>query len=413
VTPTRIGSYTHRMAGLLTGTVTFLFADVEGSTRLVQSVGPSYPAIIADVRRLLRAEIAEHAGIEVDATGDELSAVFEEAHPALRAALAGQARIRDHQWPDTAAVRVRMGLHTGVPQLGEEGYTGLDVIRASRIAAAGHGGQILLSSTCAPFVSEVEIRDLGTHRLQGLPDAERIHQVIADGLPRDFPPLRGTVSQLGDGRRVVLADDSVLLREGVARLLEEAGFEVVAQSGGPEDLLRHVAMHKPDVAVIDIRMPPTHTDEGLRAAREIRERHPGVGVLLLSQYVEPGYAMALLETSAEGVGYLLKDRVSDLEQFGTAVRRVADGGSALDPAVVSELVGRKRRNDPLEQLTAREREVLELMAEGRSNQAIADRMFVTLRAVEKHVTSIFTKLGLPASTDDHRRVLAVLAYLRG
>jgi DNA-binding NarL/FixJ family response regulator/class 3 adenylate cyclase len=412
VTPAGIGSYTHRMAGLLTGTVTFLFSDVEGSTRLVQSTGPSYPAIIADVRRLLRAEIAEHAGIEVDATGDELSAVFEEAHPALRAALAGQARIRDHQWPDGATVRVRMGLHTGVPQLGEEGYTGLDVIRASRIAAAGHGGQILLSSTCAPFVSEVETRDLGTHRLQGLPDAERIHQVIADGLPRDFPPLRGTVSQLGDGRRVVLADDSVLLREGVARLLEEAGFEVVAQSGGPEDLLRHVAMHKPDVAVVDIRMPPTHTDEGLRAAREIRERHPGVGVLLLSQYVEPGYAMALLETSAEGVGYLLKDRVSDLEQFGTAVRRVADGGSALDPAVVSELVGRKRRDDPLEQLTAREREVLELMAEGRSNQAIADRMFVTLRAVEKHVTSIFTKLGLPASSDDHRRVLAVLAFLR-
>jgi DNA-binding NarL/FixJ family response regulator len=171
-------------------------------------------------------------------------------------------------------------------------------------------------------------------------------------------------------------------------------------------------MHKPDVAVVDIRMPPTHTDEGLRAAREIRERHPGVGVLLLSQYVEPSYAMALLETSAEGVGYLLKDRVADLEQFGTAVRRVADGGSALDPAVVSELVGRKRRDDPLEQLTGREREVLELMAEGRSNQAIAERLFVTLRAVEKHVTSIFTKLGLPASTDDHRRVLAVLAFLR-
>ncbi len=213
--------------------------------------------------------------------------------------------------------------------------------------------------------------------------------------------------------RVVLAEDSVLLREGVARLLEEAGFEVVAQSGNAEDLLRHVAMHKPDVAVVDIRMPPTHTDEGLVAAREIRERHPDVGVLLLSQYVEPGYAMALLETSAEGVGYLLKDRVADLEQFGTAVRRVADGGSALDPAVVSELVGRKRADDPLDQLTAREREVLGLMAEGRSNQAIAERLFVTLRAVEKHVTSIFTKLGLPASTDDHRRVLAVLAYLRG
>jgi DNA-binding NarL/FixJ family response regulator/class 3 adenylate cyclase len=375
------------MNALPTGTVTFLFSDVEGSTQLVRTAGGAYADVIADVRRLLRAEIAAHGGAEVDATGDEISAVFQEVQPALHAALAGQESIRDHGWPDGIVVKVRMGLHTGLPHLGEEGYTGLDVIRAYRIAASGHGGQVLLSSTAAPFVNEVETRDLGTHRLQGLPDPETIHQVLADGLPRDFPPLRGTVSQLGDARRVVLADDSVLLRE--------------------------VAMHKPDVAIVDIRMPPTHTDEGLRAAQEIRESHPGVGVLVLSQYVEPGYAMALLESSAEGVGYLLKDRVADLEQFGTAVRRVADGGSALDPAVVSELVGRKRRDDPLEQLTAREREVLELMAEGRSNQAIAERLFVTLRAVEKHVTSIFTKLGLPASTDDHRRVLAVLAYLRG
>ena len=400
------------MGELPTGTVTFLFADVEGSTKLVQRIGSSYSGLIADVRRLLREEIATESGAEVDATGDELSAVFGEVEPALRSALAGQARIRDHGWPDGAVVKVRMGLHTGVPQLGEEGYTGLDVIRASRIAAAGHGGQVLLSSTAAPFVTGVETRDLGTHRLQGLPDPERILQVIADGLPRDFPPLRGTVSQLGDARRVVLADDSVLLREGVARLLEEAGFEVVAQSGTADDLLRHVAMHKPDVAVVDIRMPPTHTDEGLQAAREIRERHPGVGVLLLSQYVEPSYAMALLETSAEGVGYLLKDRVADLEQFGTAVRRVADGGSALDPAVVSELVGRKRRDDPIEQLTAREREVLELMAAGNSNQGIADRLVITLRAVEKYVSSIFGKLGLPATGSESRRVLAVLLFLR-
>jgi DNA-binding NarL/FixJ family response regulator len=171
-------------------------------------------------------------------------------------------------------------------------------------------------------------------------------------------------------------------------------------------------MHHPDVAVVDIRMPPTHTDEGLRAAREIRERYPETGVLVLSQYVEAGYATDLLATP-EGVGYLLKDRISDLEQFATSVRRVADGGSALDPAVVSQLLGNKQPNDPLSTLTPREREVMELIAEGRSNQAIADRMFVTLRAVEKHVTSIFDKLGLPASSDDHRRVLAVLAYLGG
>jgi len=211
---------------------------------------------------------------------------------------------------------------------------------------------------------------------------------------------------------VALADDTVLLREGVARLLTDSGFDVVAQSGNPDDLLRHVAMHKPAVAIVDIRMPPTHTDEGIRAAREIRERFPATTVLVLSQYVEPAYAMDLFSESTEGLGYLLKDRVSDIEEFANAVRRVAEGGSALDPAVVSQLLGRNREQDALEQLTAREREVLELMAEGRSNQAIADRLFVTLRAVEKHVTSIFVKLELPATTDDHRRVLAVLAFLQ-
>jgi DNA-binding NarL/FixJ family response regulator len=211
--------------------------------------------------------------------------------------------------------------------------------------------------------------------------------------------------------RVVLADDSLLLREGVARVLEESGFEVVAQSGTAEDLLRHVAMHKPNVAIVDIRMPPTHTDEGLRAAQTIRAQHPQVGVLVLSQYVEPTYAMELLADNAEGVGYLLKDRVSDLDEFAAAVRRVAEGGSALDPAVVSQLVGRRRREDPLEELSPREREVLALMAEGRSNAAVAQRLFVTERAVEKHVTSIFQKLRLPATEEDHRRVLAVLRYL--
>ncbi|MDX6513381.1 MAG: hypothetical protein QOE36_2885 [Gaiellaceae bacterium] len=213
--------------------------------------------------------------------------------------------------------------------------------------------------------------------------------------------------------RVVIADDSVLLREGIARLLEDSGeFEVLAQSDNAVDLLRHVAMHKPQVAIVDIRMPPTHTDEGLRAAKEIREKHPGTAVVVLSQYVEPSYAFELLSESAEGVGYLLKDRVSDVAEFVAAVRRVCEGGSALDPAVVSQLVGRRRQDDPLERLTPRERQVLELMAEGRSNQAVADELVVTPRAVEKHVTSIFQKLGLHESSVDHRRVLAVLAFLR-
>ena len=212
--------------------------------------------------------------------------------------------------------------------------------------------------------------------------------------------------------RVVVADDSVLLREGVVRLLEENGFDVVGQAGDAEDLIRKVRAHKPDVAVVDIRMPPTNTDDGLRAALEIRAELPDTGVLVLSQYVEEGYALDLVGDSAGGVGYLLKDRVADVERFVDSVKRVADGGSALDPEVVSQLVGRARRDDPLDALTPREREVLELMAEGRSNHAIAEHMIVTERAVEKHVTSIFGKLDLAPAPEDHRRVLAVLAFLR-
>jgi DNA-binding NarL/FixJ family response regulator len=204
----------------------------------------------------------------------------------------------------------------------------------------------------------------------------------------------------------------MLLREGIARLLTEAGMDVVAQAGDAEDLMRKVNAHKPDVAIVDVRMPPTHTDEGLRAAAEIRERFPDIGVLVLSQYVEERYAMELLQDSAEGMGYLLKDRVADLDRFVEAVKRVGEGGSVLDPEVVSRLLGRRRQEDPLDALSPREREVLGLMAEGRSNHAIAEQLVVTERAVEKHVTSIFNKLGLPPTAVDHRRVLAVLAFVR-
>ena len=228
--------------------------------------------------------------------------------------------------------------------------------------------------------------------------------------PVDRPPT--SLSAMSDQIRVVLADDSVLLREGLARLLEDSGFEVAGQSGDAEDLLRKVGAHHPDVAVVDVRMPPSHTDEGLRAAHRIRAEHPGVGVLVLSQYVEEAYALELLSESTERTGYLLKDRVADVDTFTDAVRRVAGGGSALDPEVVALLLGRRRREDPLEALTPREREVLGLMAEGRSNAAIAAALVVTERAVEKHVTSIFTKLDLTPASEDHRRVLAVLRYLQ-
>jgi len=212
--------------------------------------------------------------------------------------------------------------------------------------------------------------------------------------------------------RVALADDAVILREGLSRLLNEAGFEVVGLAADAEALLELIEHTQPDVAIIDIRMPPTHTDEGLRAAKIIRRRWPAIGILVLSQHVNTRYALELLSTGTDGVGYLLKERVSDLSELASSVRRVGQGGSVLDPAVVGELVGRRRQGDnPLERLTDREREVLALIAEGRSNHAIAERLFVTEHTVEKHVTNILGTLRLPQSPDDHRRVLAVITYL--
>jgi DNA-binding NarL/FixJ family response regulator len=211
--------------------------------------------------------------------------------------------------------------------------------------------------------------------------------------------------------RVVVAEDSTLLREGLARLLTEAGMEVVGRCANATDLMLKVASYEPEVAIVDIRMPPTHTDEGFQAAMEIRQRHPGTGVLVLSQHVELGLAMKLLSESPEGAGYLLKDRVADVAEFASAVRRVAEGGSAIDPTIVSQLLGRVRGDGGLAELTPREREVLALMAEGWSNHAIAEKLVITVRSAEKHVSSIFSKLGLPDTGGEHRRVLAVLQFL--
>ncbi len=214
--------------------------------------------------------------------------------------------------------------------------------------------------------------------------------------------------------RLVLADDSLLLREGIARLLTEAGFDVVAQVGDARALLAAVSEHAPDVAIVDIRMPPTHTDEGLKAAEAIRAEHgTKVGILVLSQYVETTFALRLVADGSGGVGYLLKDRVDDLEDFSESIRRIAKGGSVIDPEVVAQLVGRRRAKVPLDDLTEREREVLALMAEGRSNQAISDGLFLAPKTVEAHIANIFSKLELLPAPDDHRRVLAVLAHLRG
>jgi DNA-binding NarL/FixJ family response regulator len=214
--------------------------------------------------------------------------------------------------------------------------------------------------------------------------------------------------------RVVLADDALILREGLSRLLQEAGFQIVGLASDGDELVELVDTGRAGVAIIDIRMPPTHTDEGLRAAQEIRRRWPDVGLLVLSQHVNTRYAMELLSAGTDGVGYLLKERVTDLAELASTVNRIGTGGSVLDTAVVAELVGRRRSGDnPLEELTDRELEVLALMAEGRSNRAIAERLTVTNHTVEKHVKNIFVTLRLPPSTDDHRRVLAVITYLDG
>jgi DNA-binding NarL/FixJ family response regulator/class 3 adenylate cyclase len=404
---------------LPTGTVTLLCTDIEASTALVARLGGDYARVLDEHRRLVRDAAVAGGGLEIDSRGDEMLLVFTDARAGVEAAVAAQKALAAHLWPDGTSVRVRMGLHTGEPTLEGATYLGLDVHRVARISDAGHGGQVLVSQRTFELAGS-DARDLGTQQLRGLPEPERIYQVIADGLQSDFPPLRldvfavgtGGKTSNGNGMRVVVAEDSVLLREGIARLLEDAGLEVVGQAGNAEELMLKVRSYKPHVAIVDIRMPPTQTDEGLRAAKEIREKHPETAVLVLSQYLESAYALELLSESAEGVGYLLKDRVADVPEFIAAVKRVGEGGSALDPSVVSQLVGRRRQDDPIAQLTPREREVLELMAEGLSNSAIADRLVVTERAVEKHVTSIFGKLRLGADSEAHRRVLAVLAFLR-
>ena len=410
------------------GTVTLVFSDVEDSTGLVTKLGDDYRSLIAEHRQLVRDAVRRIGGYEVDCRADEFFLAFSDVGVAVAVADEVQRASAAHPWPPGAAVRVRIGLHTGRPGLDDDNYVGLDVHRAARIATAGHGGQVLLSQTTRDQLLAREdarfpLKDLGEHRLRGLPRPERIFQLVLPGLESDFPPLRFTAPEPDDGAggsleeeqarmRVVLADDSILLREGIARLLAEAGFEVVGQASTADELVRMVGSDTPNVAVVDIRMPPDFTDEGIRATRTIREEHPDVGVLVLSQYAEPGYAIELLANTAEGVGYLLKDRVLDVLDFAAAVQRVGERGTALDPEVVSQLVRLRREDERLRELTAQERETLELMAEGRSNEEIADRLVSPQEEVERQVTAVFEKLGIDEAPDDHRRALAVLAYLR-
>jgi class 3 adenylate cyclase/ActR/RegA family two-component response regulator len=311
---------------------TFVFTDIERSTALVRGLGADYCNVLEESRSLLRRALGAYRGREVECRADESFSIFESAQGAVDAAADAQRALLATNWPGGAAVRIRMGVLTGTAVDSGHGFVGLDVHRAARMSAAGHGGQVLLSERTVEL-SDVGVRDLGYYELPGLPEPERLFQLVADGLPVDFPPLRSARRVDDDQLRVVLADDSMLIRDGIARLLEEAGMRVVAQAGSGEELLEQVAATEPDVAVVDIRMPPSGSDEGVRAAQAIRRLHPGTGVLLLSQDLVPAYARELLEASDEGVGYLLKDRVADMVEFADALRRVADGEVVLDAEI--------------------------------------------------------------------------------
>jgi class 3 adenylate cyclase/CheY-like chemotaxis protein len=316
--------------------VTFLFTDIEGSTGLLQRLGTGYAAVLERHRELIQAAVEAHGGRVVDCRGDEFFAAFDDGASAAAAAVDAQRALTSEEWPEDAVVRVRMGLHRGRAQLVADGYVGLAVHHAARVSAAARGGEILASAATLEDCG-LETVALGEHHLKGVPRPTPLVRVVAPGIPSGFPALGGTDVPTASAVRVALADDSVLLREGIASLLEEEGFEIVGQSGTAEDLLVLIDETLPDVAIVDIRMPPTKTDEGLRAAREIKRRHPHTGVLLLSQYVELENAVELLAHGANGVGYLLKDRVADVEEFTQAIRRVADGGVSVDVEILEQI----------------------------------------------------------------------------
>jgi class 3 adenylate cyclase/DNA-binding NarL/FixJ family response regulator len=314
--------------------LTFLFTDVEGSTLLLERLGPGYGIVLEMHRTLISAAIESNGGRVVDCIGDEFFAAFPDARGAVAAAVDAQRRLSAEQWPQGAPVKVRIGVHSGRAHTAGDGFVGLAVHHTARVCQTARGGEILVSDTVD--VDGFDTVDVGEHELKGIPRATRLLRIVADGLETDFPPLPGSTPATA-ALRVALADDSVLLREGVAALLEEEGFDVVGQAGTGQDLLALIDEALPDVAIVDIRMPPTKTDEGIRATHEIKRRHPRTGVLLLSSYLDVKSAVELFAAQAVGIGYLLKERVADVDDFTDAVRKVADGGTVLDVAILEVL----------------------------------------------------------------------------
>lgn len=403
------------MAGERGGSVrAFLIADIRGFTRFTHDRGDEEAARVARRFGALTAETVEpFGGTLLELRGDEALVVFDSVRAAIRAAIELQARYVSDDPGE--ALPVGIGLAAGEAVEVDEGYRGGALNLAARLCGLAGAGEVIVSRELRHLAGTLEgvvFDDRGTVTLKNLPDPVRLLRVAPEV---DDPAERFIGGDRSDARRVrvIVADDSVLFREGVVRVLEDAGLDVIGTAGTAGELLKLVRSHRPDVAVVDIRMPPSHTNEGLVAAAQIRDEFPSVGVLVLSQYVETRHAVRLLEAGADGIGYLLKDRVADVGELANGVRRVAGGGSVIDPEVVAQFLRRSREVDPLDRLTDREREVLALMAEGRSNHAIGERLFLSPKTVETHVGHIFDKLGLLLATDDHRRVLAVVAFLRG
>ncbi|MGE5236971.1 MAG: response regulator [Acidobacteriota bacterium] len=389
---------------------TFLIADIRGFTRFTADHGDEAAARLATKFADIVARVVEaRNGTLVELRGDEALVVFDSARQALQAALELQAAFEVETRTDPSLpLVVGIGLDAGEAVAIGDGYRGAALNIAARLCGVAAGGETVASQGLAHLagaVPGVAFVELGPTELKGLKQAVSAVRVEATGTSVRAERSAARI-------RVVLADDAVLLREALAAGLKASGFDVVGQASDVAGLLSLVEARSPDVAVVDVRMPPTHTTEGLEGAREIRRQHPGIAILVLSQYVETRYAIDLIRDGPSGVGYLLKDRVTRLEDLSDAVRRVAAGGSVIDPEVVGRLLGRPRRHSPLDELTPREREILGLMAEGRSNQGIADQLVLELKTVEGHVGQIFSKLGLEPSTGEHRRVLAVLLMLR-
>jgi DNA-binding NarL/FixJ family response regulator len=385
-------------------TVTVLFADVESSTALLERLGQArWLRALAEYEAMLNASLERHGGTLVKALGDGHLLAFPSARAALRCGVDVQRSLPIAAAPD---LRVRMGMHTGEPAVREDDLHGRTVIKAARIADLAHGGEILVSG----IVRELAQAD------------EDLEQEIwfEEGREVELRGLRGRHlvlaaqwdQEASSAIRVVIADDSALVRDGVAAVLRESGVHVAAIAFDADSLYREVERHHPDVAVVDIRMPPTGTTEGLVAAEQIGRTYPEVGVLVLSQYLEPSYALRLIEHREARRGYLLKDRIAEIETLVDAVHRIAHGGCVVDAAIVEGLVNQAGSAGPLADLSERERLVLGLVAEGLSNQAIAERLELTGETIDTACEQIFEKLGLRDEREEHRRVAAVLTYLR-